>query len=264
MPTLSLCIPTYNRADCLDGLLQSIVQNHHPNISEVIISDNNSSDTTQTVAQKHKQWLPIHYYKNSRNIGASNNLLKAADLGSGDYLWFLADDDLLIKDAVNSLLDAIGSHPAQYYFSPRHLVDRHLNPHPIGVQPRGLKETLLFQTGKDLFDAYNGQMPSILGFFSSTIIGRSLWQSCPMSPSEMDGEFFYLKKLLQVIVDQPSAILSSAGIYCRLENSRGFSANSRVWFDDYIRTMMFAKSIGYSQKRCDEQIRSIIHNFSKS
>ena len=45
MPSLSICIPTYNRSRCLAELLDSILSQGLPQI-EVVVSDDASSDDT--------------------------------------------------------------------------------------------------------------------------------------------------------------------------------------------------------------------------
>ncbi len=74
-PLLSICIPTYNRAEYLAKSLDTLVCLPEFNSSEVevVISDNASTDNTQEVAKKYlDQYSNIHYYRNDENIRDKN------------------------------------------------------------------------------------------------------------------------------------------------------------------------------------------------
>lgn len=63
--TLSIVVPTYNRAQLLKGLLNSIVQDikQWPSDFELIVSDNASTDDTAIVVRElTQQGFPIKYY----------------------------------------------------------------------------------------------------------------------------------------------------------------------------------------------------------
>ena len=98
---LSIAIPTYNRAKCLDECLESIYnqKNIDFNEIEVVISDNNSSDETKFVVDKWKDKFPIFVYKkNSTNIGPTRNIRNVLNLAQGNYIWLFGDDDIFVKD----------------------------------------------------------------------------------------------------------------------------------------------------------------------
>ena len=91
---LSICIPTYNRADVLRDNLGSLLNlESFDETVEVVISDNNSSDCTYDVVNELKARFPnkrIVYSKNKENIRDKNFFL-ALSLGSGHYLKLMND-----------------------------------------------------------------------------------------------------------------------------------------------------------------------------
>ena len=104
MPLLSICIPTFNRANLLAQTIDSIIKQDFfkkNNEIEIIISDNASTDNTQKVCEKYVNCYPdkIKYYKNSENIGFAN-FEKVLSLADGEFLK-LQNDTLLFED--NSL-----------------------------------------------------------------------------------------------------------------------------------------------------------------
>lgn len=107
-PVLSICIPTFNRADLLGALLDNLQIECAPVIDlvEIVVSDNASTDHTQEVIGGCG--LPIVYGKNSENIGFSGNLLNVTcHLASGEYVWVLGDDDVVLPGGVLRIIESI-------------------------------------------------------------------------------------------------------------------------------------------------------------
>lgn len=110
-PILSICIPTYNRAEILRANLQRMhnqLQKVKPDEIEVIVSDNCSSDNTQdVVVEMQRTGMPIIYNHNEENIGADRNFLKCMHIAKGKYIYLLGDDDFLDDSALGNLLDVL-------------------------------------------------------------------------------------------------------------------------------------------------------------
>lgn len=73
-PVLSICIPTYNRAEYLRGTLENITSDPAFNDHiEIVISDNASTDNTKEVAEKYcNKYDNVHYFRNDENIRDAN------------------------------------------------------------------------------------------------------------------------------------------------------------------------------------------------
>lgn len=69
-PLLSICIPTYNRANYLEQCLESIVdQEGFDARVEIVISDNCSVDDTRKIGIRYQEKYPnIHYFRNEENV----------------------------------------------------------------------------------------------------------------------------------------------------------------------------------------------------
>lgn len=92
-PKVSICIPTFNRAEKLDKALKSAINQDYPNI-EIIVLDNASTDHTQTIVKNiQTNDNRVYYYVNPKNIGATNNFNKVVQLAKTEYYMWLADDD---------------------------------------------------------------------------------------------------------------------------------------------------------------------------
>jgi len=105
---LSICVPTYNRAQYLKESLASILQSArgHEDRIELIVSDNASTDNTaQLVAALGEAHPMVRYHRNPENYGAEANLYILASLASGEYIWFFSDDDCMLPQAVPAVLE---------------------------------------------------------------------------------------------------------------------------------------------------------------
>jgi len=108
---LSICIPTYNRADCLKRLLDNII----PQILEseegveVCISNNGSSDNTREIVNNFKEKHPdlIKYNENEENLGFDRNVFRVVNMAEGEFVWTFSDDDLIVKNGFKEVIRVI-------------------------------------------------------------------------------------------------------------------------------------------------------------
>jgi abequosyltransferase len=104
---LTISIPTYNRAECLDLCLAQLC-NQTDRIGkdvELIVSDNASPDETpEIVAKYRKLGVTLTYLRNHENLGGAANVYQCFKVATGKYVLVLADDDLLVDGAMNSIL----------------------------------------------------------------------------------------------------------------------------------------------------------------
>lgn len=113
-PLLSICIPTFNRARYLECLLQDLVgQLANTKMSyEILIGDNCSEDATSEVVARYSQDLNLVYFKRPHNLGAYENINHLYRAARGKYTVYLADDDLLMLEAVHEVLQLMEANPA--------------------------------------------------------------------------------------------------------------------------------------------------------
>lgn len=98
-PLLSICIPTYNRADVLKQCLTKYTSEKiflETDLIEIIISDNCSTDNTKEICSEFTNRFPnkVKYYRNAKNI-LDKNFTKVLSYSKGlfsklnnDYLYF--------------------------------------------------------------------------------------------------------------------------------------------------------------------------------
>ncbi len=136
---LSICIPTYNRATHLANCLNSIIScSLNSDIAfQICISDNHSTDDTESVVKHAQSFIDIKYHKNEINIGMSRNFLKVVSMADNDFVWMIGDDDLLLLDSITRLNKILIEHPSVdfIYVNSFHLSTTYLNnfPHPFDI-----------------------------------------------------------------------------------------------------------------------------------
>lgn len=112
-PLLSICIPTFNREKPLKNLLDSILNclELQPELihqTEIVISDNHSSDRTEDIARTFEPKLHrIVFAKNPQNMGYAANINKAVSIASGKYCWLMGSDETLTSSSLISIFNEI-------------------------------------------------------------------------------------------------------------------------------------------------------------
>ncbi|WP_047383270.1 glycosyltransferase family 2 protein [Cetobacterium sp. ZWU0022] len=97
---LSICMPTYNRSEKVIAQIQQIykefVESDYKDQIEILVSDNNSDKNHEMkLSESLKDMKDIKLNYNSKNLGLIGNLRKLLELSSGEYIWFVGDDDEL-------------------------------------------------------------------------------------------------------------------------------------------------------------------------
>jgi glycosyltransferase involved in cell wall biosynthesis len=104
---LSICILTHNRAALLAQCLESVRPQVLPS-TEVVVSDNASTDNTPAVVQGFQGKIPnLCYYRNRTDLGCEENVFKVISRARGTYVVLLGDDDLLTGNALQLVRRAL-------------------------------------------------------------------------------------------------------------------------------------------------------------
>jgi len=120
-PILSICIPSYQKADWLQASLRGILNQlqHVPSGDvEVIVSDNASTDATADVLKELEAEFngALRYYRQSENIGQNNNYAFVLSQANGEFCWMIGNDDYLQSQALSHILKAIQAYPRVDFF----------------------------------------------------------------------------------------------------------------------------------------------------
>ncbi len=110
----SVCIPAYNRAHHLAALLESIFAQSF-RAFEVVICEDMSPEREQITAivRDFQIRFPgmLRYSENETNLGYDGNIRNLVDQASGEFCFFMGNDDLMCRDALQNAADVISRHP---------------------------------------------------------------------------------------------------------------------------------------------------------
>ena len=105
-PTVSVIIPTFNRAHTLPRAIKSVLAQSYQNF-ELIVIDDGSTDETASVFQDYP-YVQYFYQKNKGVSAARNHGLKIAQ---GKYICFLDSDDAWHKNKLEKQLNIFENDP---------------------------------------------------------------------------------------------------------------------------------------------------------
>lgn len=106
-PAVSIVIPVFNRAWCLEATLQSIHDQTFQNF-EVIVVDDGSTDETQALLRQFAG-LRIHRWEDNRGVSAARN--QGIQMARGEWICFLDSDDRWVANKLQVQMDWMQAHP---------------------------------------------------------------------------------------------------------------------------------------------------------
>lgn len=113
VPTISICIITYNRARYIEKTLKDLEGlSALPFTWEVLVSDNCSTDDTPQIVQNYAACMDnLIYLRQEKNVGAANNFFNVVHHARGKYLVYLADDDELVIAGLIQIIEKMEQNP---------------------------------------------------------------------------------------------------------------------------------------------------------
>jgi len=109
MPTLSICYATFNRLSYLEKSIESLVDNLRSNnlkleIELVVVdSSDGSSAAVERLCCKYRNVFNNVIYQWLEPNGTDSAYKSCVSLSNSEYIWFLADDDIISDDLRTSL-----------------------------------------------------------------------------------------------------------------------------------------------------------------
>lgn len=108
-PLVSVCIPTYNRAQMLKECVESILLQTLSDF-ELIIIDNASEDATESVVKSFCD-KRIVYVRNNHNIGLTGNWIRCLTLAQCEYITVFPDDDVMLPNNLENKVEVLSNSP---------------------------------------------------------------------------------------------------------------------------------------------------------
>ncbi|GAB1544294.1 hypothetical protein NUACC21_69700 [Scytonema sp. NUACC21] len=111
LPSVAICIPTYNQAQYLIHSVSSACSQTYPNV-EVWVSDNASTDNTPEVMAKLCQQFPqLRYHRHPENMGMMPNCNWVLSQPNAEFVIRLDSDDVVLPSYVETLVALMQKYP---------------------------------------------------------------------------------------------------------------------------------------------------------
>lgn len=107
-PKISVVTPSYNQGQFIEETIRSVLMQGYPNL-EYIIIDGASTDNTLEIIRKYDRWLATWVSEADR--GQSHAVNKGIMMSSGEIIFWLNSDDLLLPGAFFRIADEFNKHP---------------------------------------------------------------------------------------------------------------------------------------------------------
>ncbi|MEK7432437.1 MAG: glycosyltransferase family 2 protein [Cyanobacteriota bacterium] len=257
---LSICIPTYNRANFIETTLCSlIIQAKKYNIP-IYISDNSSTDNTLEILSRYKNEIYeyIFYRTNSHNIGFDKNLIEVTNMSSSNFCWLFGDDDIIEDNSIEIILNKIENNEYKLFILNYSTYDKNLLKKVEDRHIPILKDKIYFEND------YNQLLLDLFiysTFIGSLIVDREKWL---IEAKKYSGKnFIQNTSVFNYIIGYKALFLSSPLVRNRLGNTTWVNNSFRVWYSEWQDNLKqlndnYSKSINKFKKDINEiSIRNI-------
>jgi len=107
LSSISVIIPTHNRAHLLPRALDSVLNQTKRAEEIVIVDDGSTDDTSDLIQSNYPEVITLH--QSNRGVSAARN--RGIREASGEWLAFLDSDDEWLADKLERQMAALGEHP---------------------------------------------------------------------------------------------------------------------------------------------------------
>jgi len=225
-PLLSICIPTFNRAnylkDCLNSIVYQFKDKHIFDQVEVVISDNASADnTTEIVTKFQSEYKNIKYFKNDTNLGVDRNILNIVEKSTGKYCLTIGDDDGFSPESLSFVIDKIKTLNVPYYMINSWGYDHELDLPVVSHPNIEVTEDIFYRSLSDHVQTIK-KYTDLVGAFCglSHIFDRKAWMDFNEKEKYIGTNAIHYFILLSIFKDSTCTFLAKPIIKTRSSNIR--------------------------------------------
>ena len=153
-PTVSVILPTYNRAYCLPSAIESVLSQTYPYF-ELIIIDNSSLDSTSSLVHEYQardSRISFYTIVNNGLISVSRNY--GISMSRGDLIAFIDSDDYWYPDKLSLSVQAMSQNISLLYHDMEIISIKDSSPCPQHLghtsSPEGITFLKLLRSGNSI------------------------------------------------------------------------------------------------------------------
>lgn len=110
-PLVSIVLPTYNRAQYIDQLVDSCLAQTYARWELIIVDDGSTDDTPRKIAEYLKRDARIRTIRHGSNRKLPAALNTGFDAANGELFTWTSDDNLYRPDAIAETVQVLAAHP---------------------------------------------------------------------------------------------------------------------------------------------------------
>lgn len=111
MPTVSIVIPTYNRAHLIERAVRSVIYQTYQDFEIIIVDDGSDDDTEKEIKKLSDSRL--RYIRHDTNKGAAAARNTGIKASRGKYIAFQDSDDVWVEDKMEKQMKAFETAPPE-------------------------------------------------------------------------------------------------------------------------------------------------------
>jgi abequosyltransferase len=243
MIRLSICIATRNRSDFLLETVNCILGQVNNEV-EIIIVDGASSDgSKEKIEAINTSSTMLKYFYEDHNSGVDRDFDKSVEYASGEYCWLFSDDDLLMPNAISSVINALKTDPEFLIVN-------------SSIHTKYFENTLAEKALKfDSDRVYNCQaeqafldLGAYLSFIGAIVVKRSFWLARHRKVYH-GSAFAHLGVLFQAPLPTQIKFLNSPLIKIRYGNSDWAPRGFKIWTQQWPNLVMMLENLPYKLRK---------------
>jgi abequosyltransferase len=220
----SVCIPAFNRAHHLAALLDSILAQSFRDF-EIVICEDMSREREQigAIVREYQSHYPgvIRYFENEDNLGYDANVRTLVERASGEFCFFMGNDDIMCEGAMHNVAEVIRRHSNVGVVLKSYAWFDEV-PEQVNQEIRWFKEEKEFPPG----------IPAIRfafrrsGVISGYIVHRDTANS--VATSKFDGTLYYQMHLTaNVLINRTAVCTPRVLVLCRSSEPPDFGHSAK-------------------------------------
>jgi glycosyltransferase involved in cell wall biosynthesis len=255
---LTIVIPTFNGGRFLEQTVRSACSQvaEHKAVQILVLDNASTDEAPQVLKDLIGLGLDFTLVRNEQTLNADRNFEKAVSLATGEYVWLLADDDVLIPGAISAMIRVIvEEHPeavvTNFLYVDETLTPIEGHPHQFRVVRGGSyknPDTVLF-SGEDALSEIGFEF---VGLVSANCFRRELYLDHSHSVPIPKG-FDFMYSVTALMLSGRTAFISTPLVLFRQyrkrwETKSDYSDNLRIDWLIIPAVLAQLKKLGYSSK----------------
>ena len=267
---VSIGMPVYNGERYIVEALNSILAQSFRNF-ELIISDNASTDATETICRSYAEKdQRIRYHRNDRNQGAAWNFQQVFRLGGGRYFQWACHDDVWTPSLLERCVEVLDRCPAVVLcYTQAAYIDANGNAIDRNIARPGYREKEPHRRFRSFLQYHirPNECSQVLGLFRTSVLKRSsLISNYPAADMVMlgevslYGEFLEIPESLFLRRDHPGTSVNANPtneervVWCDPSKKGKIQLSTWRWFFEWLRSI-YRSPIGAAEWcRCTREL----------